>query len=313
MDKLRGVHPIINLISQYREVAKLKSTYIDALPKQVDEESRLHTTFSLTTAQTGRLSSVDPNLQNIPIRTDLGRHIRTAFVADPGRTLISVDYSQFELRLAAVLAEDKKLIDMFNRGVDIHTLTAAEVYDRDLEDVTKQMRRAAKVINFGILYGMSPHGLSVATGMMHDQAQDFIEKYKELRRPLFDYMDRVIESTRKNGFAETMFGRRRMFPDINSSNFIVRQAAERAAINMPIQGTEADLMKMAMVKCDEFLRSQHNDCLLLLQIHDSILVECPDSMVSSLSSNLKKIMEGIYKLPVKLSVDVISGKNWGEL
>ena len=313
LDKLRGAHPIIDLISQYREVMKLKSTYVDTLPKQVDENSRLHTTYSLTSAQTGRLSSNDPNLQNIPIRTDLGRNIRTAFVAGEGRSLISIDYSQFELRLAAVLADDKELIELFNRGTDIHAITAAQVYGRELEDVTKQMRRAAKVINFGILYGMSPHGLSVATGMTREQAVDFISKYKELRKPLFDYMDSVIESTKKNGYAETLFGRRRMFPDINSSNFIVRQSAERAAINMPIQGTEADLMKMAMIKCDQYLKAQHNSCNLLLQVHDSILVECPDEVVSTLSDNLKEIMENIYKLPVSISVDVEVGKNWGEL
>jgi DNA polymerase-1 len=313
LDKLRGVHPIIDLISQFREVTKLKSTYVDALPRQVDKKSRLHTTFSLTTAQTGRLSSVDPNLQNIPIRTELGKNIRTAFVASEGRSLISADYSQFELRLAAVLAEDTELIDMFNKGADIHTLTAAQVYGRELEDVTKQMRRVAKVVNFGILYGMSPHGLSVATGMTFEQAQDFIRRYKELRRPLFNYMDKVVVAAKKDGYVETMFGRRRMFPDIHSSNYVIQQAAERAAINMPIQGTEADLMKMAMVKCDNYLHQQHNDCFLLLQIHDSILVECPDSAAQTISSNLKTIMQDVYKLPVKLDVDVTVGKNWGEL
>ncbi len=313
LDKLRGLHPIIDLITQYREVTKLKSTYIDALPKQVDEHSRLHTTFSLTTAQTGRLSSIDPNLQNIPIRTELGSHIRTAFVAGKGRTLISADYSQFELRLAAYFAKDKELIAMFNRGADVHTLTAAQVYGRQQEDVTKQMRRAAKVINFGILYGMSPHGLSVATGMTHDQAQDFIEKYKAIRKPLFDYMDKVLEDAKRDGFVETLFGRRRMFPDINSSNFVVRQASERAAINMPLQGTEADLMKMAMIKCQEYLMQQHNECNLLLQIHDSILVECPDAVVDTVSRKLKDIMENVYKLPVQLDVDISTGKNWGLL
>ncbi len=313
LDKLRGRHPIIDLITQYREVTKLKSTYIDALPKQVDEHSRLHTTFSLTTAQTGRLSSIDPNLQNIPIRTELGSHIRTAFVAGKGRTLISADYSQFELRLAAYFAKDKELIAMFNRGADVHTLTAAQVYGRQQEDVTKQMRRAAKVINFGILYGMSPHGLSVATGMTHDQAQDFIEKYKAIRKPLFDYMDKVLEDAKRDGFVETLFGRRRMFPDINSSNFVVRQASERAAINMPLQGTEADLMKMAMIKCQEYLMQQYNDCNLLLQIHDSILVECPDAVVDTVSRKLKDIMENVYKLPVQLDVDISTGKNWGLL
>lgn len=313
LDKLRGTHPIIDLITQYREVAKLKNTYIDTLPLQADKNSRVHTTYGLTNAQTGRLNSSDPNLQNIPTRTDLGRRIRTAFVAAPGKKLVSADYSQFELRLAAVLAEDKELIEMFNRGADIHTTTAAMVYEREPEDVTKGMRRAAKVINFGILYGMSPHGLSIATGMTHEQAVTFIEKYKAVRQPLFDYMDRVKEKARKDGYVETLFGRRRPMPDIHSSNFMVRQAAERAAINMPIQGTEADLMKMAMVKVQDLLEGQHNDCHQLLQVHDSILVECPEEVSERIGDLLKDTMESIYKLPVRLDVDVSIGGNWGEL
>lgn len=313
LDKLRGQHPIIDLITQYREVAKLKNTYIDTLPQQVDKHSRVHTTYGLTNAQTGRLNSSDPNLQNIPTRTDLGRRIRTAFVAGKGKRLVSADYSQFELRLAAVLAEDKELIEMFNRGADIHSTTAAQVYGREQEDVTKQMRRAAKVINFGILYGMSPHGLSVATGMTREQAVGFIDRYKDLRKPLFDYMEHIKEKARKDGYVETLFGRRRPMPDIHSSNFMVRQAAERAAINMPIQGTEADLMKMAMVEVDRLLRSQHNDCNMLLQIHDSILVECPEPVAERIGQILQETMENVYKLPVRLDVDVTIGKNWGEL
>jgi DNA polymerase-1 len=313
LDKLRGTHPIIDLITQYREVAKLKNTYVDTLPLQVDEHSRLHTTFGLTNAQTGRLNSSDPNLQNIPTRTDLGRRIRTAFVAGPGHKLVSADYSQFELRLAAVLAQDTELIEMFNRGADIHTATAAMVYEREVEDVTKQMRRAAKVINFGILYGMSPHGLAVATGMTFEQAKIFIERYKAVRQPLFDYMDRVREQAKKDGYVQTLFGRRRPMPDIHSSNFMVRQAAERAAINMPIQGTEADLMKLAMVKVDKLLASQHNDCRQLLQIHDSILIECPEPVAVRIGDLLKDSMETIHKLPVRLDVDVTIGDNWGEL
>jgi len=313
LDKLRGQHPIIDLITQYREVAKLKNTYIDTLPTMVDEHSRLHTTYGLTNAQSGRLNSSDPNLQNIPTRTDLGRRIRTAFVAGKGKRLISADYSQFELRLAAVLADDKELIEMFNRGADVHTATAAQVYGREPEDVTKQMRRAAKVINFGILYGMSPHGLSIATGMTREQAVAFIDRYKELRKPLFDYTAKVLEQARKDGFVETLFGRRRPMPDIHSSNFVVRSAAERAAINMPIQGTEADIMKMAMIKVDEVLRAQHNDCQLLLQIHDSILVECPAEVAGNIGELLKETMESVYKLPVRLDVDITTGQNWGEL
>lgn len=313
LDKLRGTHPIIDLITQYREVAKLKNTYVDTLPQLVDKQSRLHTTFGLTNAQTGRLNSSDPNLQNIPTRTDLGRHIRTAFVAGKGKKLVSADYSQFELRLAAVLAKDKELIDMFNRGADVHATTAAQVYEREPEDVTKQMRRAAKVINFGILYGMSPHGLSVATGMTREQAGAFIDRYKKLRQPLFDYIERVKEQAKRDGYVETLFGRRRPMPDIKSSNFAVRSAAERAAINMPIQGTEADLMKMAMIEVDRLLREQHNDCHMLLQIHDSILVECPEPVARQIGDLLKDAMENVYKLPVRLDVDVTTASNWGAL
>jgi DNA polymerase I len=313
LDKLRGQHEIIDLITQYREVAKLKNTYVDTLPGQVDKHSRLHTTYGLTNAQSGRLNSSDPNLQNIPTRTDLGRRIRTAFVAGKGKKLISADYSQFELRLAAVLADDKELIEMFNRGADIHTATAAQVYEREIEDVTKQMRRAAKVINFGILYGMSPHGLSIATGMTREQAVTFIEKYKAVRQPLFDYTDRIREQAKKDGYVETLFGRRRPMPDIHSSNFMVRQGAERAAINLPIQGTEADLMKMAMIKVEALLQSQHNDCNMLLQVHDSIVVECPEAVATRIGELLQDTMENIYKLPVRLDVDVSIGDNWGEL
>jgi DNA polymerase-1 len=226
---------------------------------------------------------------------------------------VSADYSQFELRLAAVLAKDQELIDMFNRGADIHTATAAQVYGRDLEDVTKQMRRAAKVINFGILYGMSPHGLTIATGMTYEQSMNFIEKYKAIRKPLFDYMDRVKEQAQKDGYVATLFGRRRPMPDIHSSNFMVRQAAERAAINMPIQGTEADLMKLAMIKVQEKLETEASNCKLLLQIHDSVLVECPAHAADTVAELLKTTMQDIYKLPVRLDVDVTIGDNWGEL
>ena len=313
LDKLRGAHPIVDLITQYREVAKLKNTYVDTLPHMVDEHSRVHTTFNLTVAQTGRLSSTDPNLQNIPTRTDLGRHIRTAFVAGPGKQLVSADYSQFELRLAAVLAKDTELIEMFNRGADIHATTAALIYEREPEDVTKQMRRAAKVINFGILYGMSPHGLSIATGMTREQAVTFIDRYKSVRQPLFDYMDRVKEQAKVDGYVETLFGRRRPMPDIHSSNFVVRQAAERAAINMPIQGTEADLMKLAMTQVDKQLGTKYDETNMLLQIHDSILLECPEGDTRRIGELLKETMESVYKLPVRLDVDVTVGDNWGQL
>jgi DNA polymerase-1 len=313
LDKLRGSHPIVDLITQYREVTKLKNTYVDALPKLVDKNDRLHTTFNLTIAQTGRLSSTDPNLQNIPVRTDLGRRIRTAFVAGAGNRLVSADYSQFELRLAAALANDKGLIELFNQGVDIHTTTAAQIYGRQPEDVTKQMRRAAKAVNFGVLYGMSPHGLSANTGMSYEQSQHFIDQYFELRKPLLEYLNKLKEEAGINGYVSDMFGRRRPMPDIRSSNYMVRSAAERAAMNMPIQGTEADLMKLAMIEADKQLTRQFPKTNMLLQIHDSILVEAPEDDAEKVAQLLKQIMEGVKKLPVRLDVDTSIGKNWGDI
>lgn len=314
LDKLRGQHPIIDLITQYREVTKLKNTYVDTLPKLVDGHSRVHTTFNLTVAQTGRLSSTDPNLQNIPVRTELGKHIRTAFVAGKGKRLVSADYSQFELRLAAAMSGDSDMVEMFNRGADIHLMTAAQIYGRAPEDVTKQMRSAVKAVNFGVLYGMSPHGLSAATGMTFGQAKSFIDEYFKLRAPLLGYLDKLKDQARKDGYVETLFGRRRPMPDIHSSNFIVRASAERAAMNMPIQGTEADLMKMAMIAVDKELAEKVPSAQQLLQIHDSILIECDEEDAKKVTSILRDTMEGIYPdLPVKLAVDTSTGKNWGEL
>lgn len=314
LDKLRGQHPIIDLIGQWREVTKLKNTYIDTLPQQVDECSRIHTTFNLTIAQTGRLSSVDPNLQNIPVRTDLGRRIRTAFVAGKGKKFVSADYSQFELRLSAAMSDDRDLIELFNRDTDVHVATAAMVYGRQPEDVTKQMRSSAKAVNFGILYGMSAHGLAAATGMTYEQANRFIKDYMAIRQPLVAYLDSLKDRARKDGYVETLFGRRRPMPDIHSSNFAVRSAAERAAMNMPIQGTEADLMKLAAIKVDEVLATVGHDCRQLLQIHDSILVECPEEHAEIVAKELQRVMEYIYPaLPVKLTVETTIGDNWGEL
>lgn len=314
LDKLRALHPVIDLITQYREVTKLKNTYVDTLPRQVDGHNRVHTTFALTVAQTGRLSSNDPNLQNIPVRTELGRRIRTAFVAGKGKRLVSADYSQFELRLAAAMSGDTDMVAMFNKGVDIHVSTAAQIYGRELEDVTKQMRSAAKTVNFGVLYGMSPHGLSVATGMTIEQAKKFIDAYFELRKPLLGYLNGLKEQARTDGYVETLFGRRRPMPDIHSSNFVVRQAAERAAMNMPIQGTEADLMKLAMVGVDQVLAREVPTAHQLLQIHDSILVECDEADAETVAQILRETMEAVDKdLPVSLQVDTSSGQNWGEL
>ena len=311
LDKLRGLHPIVNLITEYREYTKLKSTYIDALPKLVDEHGKLHTTFALDVAATGRLSSHDPNLQNIPTRTELGHAIRAAFVPAKGNVFVSADYSQFELRLAAVMAGDQRLIEDFNNDVDIHTATAAQVYGVPMDQVDKNMRRHAKVVNFGILYGMSPHGLSVATGMSIMQAKDFIQKYFELRAPIRRYIDDTLQRALKDGYVETIFGRRRPTPDLKSSNFVVREAAKRAAANMPIQGTEADLVKIAMLEVEENLGDKGQQ---ILQIHDSILVECPKANASDVAVILKNTMEHVHdKLKIKLRVDVTTGSSWGEL
>jgi len=311
LDKLRGLHPIADLITQYREYTKLKSTYIDALPKLVDINGKLHTTFNQDVAATGRLSSINPNLQNIPTRTEIGQAIRGAFVPAPGNVFVSADYSQFELRLAAVMADDKELIISFNKDDDVHALTAAQVYDVPLADVTKDMRRRAKTVNFGILYGMSPHGLSAATDMDFAQAKEFIAKYFELRAPIRHYMERTIKRAMIDGYVATIFGRRRPTPDLKSSNFAVREGAKRAAINMPIQGTEADLMKLAMLKVEQNLGDLGQQ---LLQIHDSILVETPAKNAPKVEQILRDTMENIYpELGVKLKVDVKTGKNWGEL
>lgn len=310
LDKLRGQHPIIELIEKYRELTKLQNTYVEALPKLVDKNSRLHTDFRQDVAATGRLSSADPNLQNIPVRTELGRKIREAFVPAKGNVFVSADYSQFELRLAAVLAGDKQMIEDFNSDIDIHAKTASDVYKVPLNQVTKRQRRDAKVINFGVLYGMGPHALAQNTGMSFADAKAFIDEYFRLRAPIRKYIDETIAHAKREGFVETYFGRRRPTPDVSSSNFVVRQAGERAAANMPIQGTEADLMKMAMLDVEEKLDGLGEQ---VLQIHDSILVECPRKNADKVGKLLKETMENIYpELGIKLKVDVSSGKNWGE-
>ena len=310
LNKLRPLHPIIDSIVEYREYTKLKSTYVDALPKLVDHDNRLHTTLALDISASGRLSSHDPNLQNIPTRTEIGHAIRRAFVPAPGNVFVSADYSQFELRLAAALAADKGLIEDFNQDIDIHTKTAAEVYGIAQESVDKTQRRNAKTINFAVLYGMSPHGLSNSTGMSFSDAKTFIDRYFELRKPIRSYIDRVLRDAAEKGYVETLFGRRRPTPDVKSSNWVVREAAKRAAANMPIQGTEADLMKLAMLKVEEKLDGLGEQ---ILQIHDSILVECPQKNAEKVGKLLKQTMESIHPLPVHLKVDAKTGQNWGEL
>lgn len=311
LDKLRGSHPIIEKIERSREVSKLLSTYIHPLPLLADKNHRIHTTYTQDVTATGRLSSINPNLQNIPVRSEDGKRIRECFIAEPGKSFVSADYAQFELRLAAALSGDQQLIDDFNSGLDIHTKTASDAFNIPMELVTKNQRRAAKVINFGVLYGMSAKGLADAADMSFKEAKAFIENYFKLRAPIREYLDKTLEQGRTQGYVETYYGRRRPTPDLAAPNFLVRSAAERAAANMPIQGTEADLMKRAMIEVDKALP---DGAKLILQIHDSLIIECDDNQVDKISTILREKMEQVEpKLQVKLAVDVTVGKNWGEL
>ncbi len=314
LDKLQGYHPIIRAIKDYREAAKLLSTYIAPLPELADKNHRIHTTFNQNVTATGRLSSTNPNLQNIPVRTEVGKRIREGFIASEGKVLVSADYSQFELRLAAALANDEALIKDFNDNVDIHTKTAAEAFDVPMNEVTKSQRRAAKVINFGILYGMSVRGLAEAADMKYYEAKEFIENYFELRKPIKEYLDKLLKTAREQGYVETLYGRRRPTPDVLSSNFIVRTGAERAAQNMPIQGTEADLMKRAMIRVDKALAERVPGAHMVMQVHDSLIIECDVTDKDAVAEILRQEMENVApELPVKLAVDVTTGQNWGEL
>ena len=311
LEKLREAHPIVPLIQEYRQVSKLQSTYVLPLPELADANDRVHTTFTQDVTATGRLSSVNPNLQNIPVRTEEGKRIRTGFIAPEGKMLVSADYSQFELRLAAVLAGDQPLIDDFNAGIDIHKKTASDVFNVPFEQVTKEQRRAAKVVNFGVLYGMSAQGLAVAADMQFWEAKRFIEDYFKVRKPIRDYLDGVLKQAREKGYVETYFGRRKMTPGVKSKVFAVRQAEERAAANMPIQGTEADLMKKAMVAVDKKLP---DGAELVMQVHDSLIVECEAGEVEEVSLILQETMEGIApELPIRLAVEVTVGENWGSV
>ncbi len=311
LEKLKDEHPIIPKILEYREVAKLLSTYILPLTDMVDKESRIHTTFTQNVTATGRLSSLNPNLQNIPVRTEAGKRIREGFIAPEGRCFVSADYSQFELRLAAVLSGDDGLTETFNSGVDVHTKTASEVFGVPMSEVTKRQRRAAKVINFGVLYGMSAKGLAEAAGMNVVEAKEFIDHYFEVRKAIRKYLDDTLAQARNEGYVATFYGRRRPTPDVKSSNYMIRMGAERAAQNMPIQGTEADLMKRAMIKVDKLLPEGAE---LILQVHDSLIVECETELREEVSEILRKTMEGIApELPISFNVEVTSGNNWGVL
>ena len=317
LEKLRGSHPIVDLIFEYRELAKLQSTYTDALIALVNKkDGRLRTTFNQAVTATGRLSSSNPNLQNIPIRSKTGRQIRKAFIAERGFKLLSADYSQIELRIAASLSSDAQMIKAFNSGEDFHTKTAALVFGKSEDKITSEMRRNAKAINFGIVYGMGAKSLAQSTGLSRQDAEQFIERYFEVFSTLHDYLEGLKEKARILGYVETLFGRRRFLPEINSGVQQVRAAAERMAQNMPIQGTSADLMKMAMTKLYEQFTvdsSQFTGVRMLLQVHDELVFEGKEGAMAEITPKIKSIMENIHSFKVPIVVDIKQGKNWGEM
>lgn len=316
LEKLRGLDPIIEDILEFREITKLQNTYIDVLPTLIHPTThRIHSSFNQAVAATGRLSSSDPNLQNIPIRTELGRKIRDAFIAEEGFELISADYSQIELRIVASLAEDKKMMEIFEKDEDIHQATAAAIHGVPLAKVTKDMRRSAKEVNFGVLYGMGAHGLSWRAGISFAEAKRFIEKYFQEFSGVKKYIDTTLAFTKKEGYCETLFGRRRYLPELNSTNFQLRSAAERMAVNHPVQGTAADLMKMAMIDVHRYLVKEYpgRDARLIMQVHDELVLEVKKPLVAAVMPKLKELMEKVVELRVPVKAEVGSGKRWGEI
>lgn len=310
LERIREAHPIINYILEYRELAKLKSTYIDALPKLVDKKTkRIHTNFNQTITSTGRLSSSNPNLQNIPVRGELGKEIRKAFVAEKGKFLLAFDYSQIELRIIASLSGDKKMIDSFNSREDIHIRTASEVWGVSQDKVTKEMRRAAKAINFGIIYGIGPRSLSESAGISYKEAVDFISRYFLLYQGVKNYLEETKALAYSLGYSETLFGRRRYFPEINSNIPYLRAMSERMAINHPVQGTAADIIKIAMIK----INKEITDAKMILQVHDELVFEIKKANFKETARRIKELMEYAVKLKVPIEVDGKVGENWGKM
>lgn len=314
LDKLKDAHPIITLIQEYRELTKLVSTYVKALPELVNPKTkRIHTSFNQTVAATGRLSSSEPNLQNIPVRTELGREIRKAFVAPRGKKLLALDYSQIELRLAAHLSGDEKMIEAFKNGADIHTSTAAEINQVSPEAVSKQMRNEAKAINFGVLYGQGAHGLAQAAGVPYWRAKEFIDQYFSVYTGVRKYLDESIVFAQEKGYVETLLGRRRYLPEINSSVMMVKKAAERMAVNTPLQGTAADMIKKAMIEVAAEIENKKLPARLLLQVHDELIIEVEEKAVLEVAASIKKIMEEVLVLKVPVIVEAKFGDSWGEM
>ncbi|MDA1337431.1 MAG: DNA polymerase [bacterium] len=311
LEKLKDASPIASEVLKYRELAKLQNTYVTPLPRLADKEGRVHTSFDQLGAATGRLSSANPNLQNIPLQGNWGKKIRCGFVSKKGFSLVSFDYSQVELRIASHIAGEEKMQEVFLQGRDIHQETAAVVFGVKDMEVTEEMRFRAKALNFGILYGMGARGFSQSAGISYQEAEDFIENYFAKFPHIARYMQDTIESTRELGYAQTLFGRKRYLPDIQSSTPHIRAAAERVAINHPIQGFQADIIKMAMVRIAKELKLQQEDCRMLLQIHDELLFEIRDDIVEKRAKDIASLMEKVVVLKVPLIVTIKAGKNWG--
>lgn len=315
LEGLRGAHPVIDQVLEYRELSKLKSTYLDALPLEVNPETRrVHTSFNQTGSVTGRLASSDPNLQNIPIRTEIGRRVRNAFVASPGDYLLGVDYSQIELRIVAHMADDQAMLDAFRAGQDIHAATAAAIYGTRLEDVSPEARRRAKGVNFGLIYGMSAFGLTRQTDLTLAEAEDFVAEYFKMFPGVKSYLDGIRRLAASQGYVETLLGRRRYFPGLKSgTNFNQRSREEREAINAPIQGSAADIMKIAMIHLQQALHAEGQKAKLVLQVHDEVVLECPQDSLQQTASLVKHVMENAYPLKVPLQSEARYGSNWGEM
>jgi DNA polymerase I len=314
LEGLASEHEVPRMVLDYRQLTKLRSTYVDALPALLNPTTRrLHTTFNMAGSATGRLSSINPNLQNIPIRTELGREIRAAFVAEPGNLLVAADYSQIELRLLAHFSEDPLLVEAYRTGQDIHTLTASQVFGVPADEVNAEHRRRAKAVNFGIVYGLSAFGLSQQIGIDQKEAKRFIDAYFEKYAGVRTFIDRTLEQARAEMKVATLFGRVRPLPDMQSKNWNLRGFAERTAVNTPLQGTAADLIKIAMIRIDDELRERNLQSRMLLQVHDELVFEVPEAELAVMKQLVTHQMEEVYELKVPLKVELGVGPNWRDL
>ncbi len=315
LEGMRGQHEVVDWILEYRELEKLRSTYVDSLPKQINPQTgRVHTSFNQTGTVTGRLASTEPNLQNIPTRTELGKKVRNGFVADDGKVLLAVDYSQIELRIVAHMAQDEEMLAAFRAGLDIHTATAAAIYNTTLERVTPAQRRHAKAINFGLIYGMSPFGLTRTTDLTLAEAENFVTAYFKQFPGVQHFLEGLRFEAADKGFVSTLMGRRRYFPNLKGqTNYVIRQREEREAINAPIQGTAADIMKLAMLNLAAALKAAASPAKMLLQVHDELILEVPEAALAATVSLVKQVMENAFKLDIPLTTEARSGRSWGEL